>query len=143
MSRTMELRDRAVDLYNSGDIDAFVDIYTDDAVLIAPEGTFQGRAAIREYWGSSKASFPDGSLTVGMTVETGDTIAEEFTWTGTNTGPVPMPDGTELPPTGKRIVTRGMELEQVRDGKLAVHHLYWDSMQFATELGMVAGPSAT
>ena len=40
----------------------------------------------------------------------------------TNTGPLVMPDGTELPPTGKRIELKGMELVQIRDGKAAVHH---------------------
>ena len=53
----------------------------------------------------------------------------------THTGPLVMPDGTELPPTGKRIEIKGMELVQHRDGKIAVHHMYWDNMAVAGQLG--------
>ncbi len=41
-------------------------------------------------------------------VEQGDTVATEFTWAATHTGPLVMLDGTELPPTGKRIEAKGM-----------------------------------
>ena len=48
-----------------------------------------------------------------------------------------MPDGTELPPTGKRIELKGMELVQLRDGKAAVDHVYSDNMAFAGQLGVL------
>ena len=53
-----------------------------------------------------------------------------------------MPDGTELPPTGKRIELEGMELVQVRDGKAAVQHQYWDSMAVAGQLGVLPEAAA-
>jgi ketosteroid isomerase-like protein len=31
-----------------------------------------------------------------------------------------------IPPTGKRVEIRGMELVQVRDGKIVANHLYCD-----------------
>jgi ketosteroid isomerase-like protein len=58
---------------------------------------------------------------------------------GTHTGPLLMPDGTELSPTGKRIELKGMELVQLRDGKVAVHHGYWDNMALTGQLGLLPG----
>lgn len=63
----------------------------------------------------------------------------EFTWVATHTGPLIMPDGTEVPPTGKRVEAKGMELVQWRDGKLAVHHMYYDNMALAGQLGLLPG----
>ena len=43
-------------------------------------------------------------------VEQGDAFADEWYFTGTHTGPFRLPDGTELPQTGKRVELHGMEL---------------------------------
>ena len=72
-----------------------------------------------------------------MIVEQGDTLADEWTMIATHTGPLVMPDGTELPPTGKRIEIKGMELVQHRDRKIAVHHMYYDNMAVAGQLGLL------
>jgi predicted ester cyclase len=126
-----------VRLYNAGDLEDLVNTYTDDAVLVTPDGTAHGRAAILQQWSRDKASFPDRALITNTIVEQGDIVASEFTWTASNTGPLVQPDGTELPSTGKRIKTRGMELVQVRDGKVAAHRGYWDTMALAGQLGLV------
>ena len=76
-------------------------------------------------------------------IEQGDTIATEWTWVATNTGPLVMPNGTEVPGTGKRVETKGMDLAQVRDGKLAVYHMYFDNMAVAGQLGLLPGEATT
>ena len=135
--------ERLVKLYNAGDLEGLVNSYAEDAVLVTPDGTARGRAAIRERWSRDKASFPDRSLTIEVIVDQGDTVASEFTWVATNTGPLVEPDGTELPPTGRRIQAKGMELVQVRDGMVAAHRGYWDNMALAGQLGLLPGAAAT
>ena len=139
MGSIRDAYEQAIKLYNAGDLDGWANSYAEDATLITPDGTAQGRAAIREQWGREKAAFPDRTVTQGVIFEQGDTIATEFTWAGTNTGPLVLPDGTELPPTGKRVQTKGMELVRVRDGKIAMHHGYWDNMALAGQLGLLPG----
>ena len=56
---------------------------------------------------------------------------------GTHTGTYELPDGTQLPPTGKRVTIKGMELVRVRDGKIVVDNLYFDNMAVAAQLGFV------
>ena len=137
MSSIRDAYEQGIGFYNAGDVEGLVNLYTEDATRVTPFGTFEGRAAIREALSRDKAAFPDHAMTVDVCVEQGDTIAAEWTVAGTHTGPLVMPDGTELPPTGKRIDLKGMELAQLRDGKAAVQHQYWDNMAVAGQLGVL------
>lgn len=139
MGDSKDVYERLVRLYNTGDLESLVNSYTEDAILVTPDGTARGRAAIQAQWSRDKVAFPDRTLTTAVIIEQGDTIASEFTWAATNTGPLVQPDGTELPLTGKRIETKGMELVQVREGKVAVHRGYWDTMALAGQLGLLPG----
>jgi SnoaL-like domain len=93
-----DVYEQARKFYNDGDLEGLANCYTEDAVLVSPDGTAQGRAAIREQWGRDKAAFPERGLTVEVILDRGDTLATEFNWVATNTGPLGLPDGTELPP---------------------------------------------
>ena len=54
-----------------------------------------------------------------------------------------LPEGTELPPTGKRVEMKGMELVRVRDGKIVVDNLYYDNLAVAAQLGLVPQGAST
>ena len=134
MGASTKLLERAVELYNAGDLDGYMDLYAEDAVQTMPDGTFEGRNTIRERLARELAAFPDATYIVGSVVEQGDTCADEFIFVGTQTGPYPLPDGTQVPPTGKRMEIRGMELVRVRDGKIVIDNLYYDSMAALVQL---------
>jgi steroid delta-isomerase-like uncharacterized protein len=137
MGDNRSLLERYVELYNAGDLEACMDLYAEDAVQIMPEGTFEGRSSIRERLNRELAGFSDLIYTVGSFVEQGDTFADEWTFVATHTGPFQLPDGTEFPATGKRVELRGMELVQVRDGKIVIDNLYYDNMAVLAQLGLV------
>jgi steroid delta-isomerase-like uncharacterized protein len=137
MSANRELLERYVELYNEGELDACMELYAEDAVQKMHDGTFEGRNAIRERLARDLTGIPDATYIVESFVEDGDSFADEWTFTGTQTGPFRLPDGTEVPPTGKRVEIRGMELVQVRDGKIVVDNLYYDFMAVAAQLGFV------
>ena len=141
MSSLRDLAEQGIELFNAGDVEGLVDLYTGDATRVTPFGTFKGRAAIHDAASREKAAFPDRTMTVDAYVEQGDTIAVEYTFAGTHTGPLAMPDGTELPPTGRRVEFKGMELLQLRDGKAVVDHDYWDNMAIAGQLGVLPEPA--
>jgi hypothetical protein len=77
MSANSELLERYVELYNAGDLDAVMDLYAEDAVQIMPEGTFEGRDAIRERLARDLIACPDIDWTVLSFVEQGDAFADE------------------------------------------------------------------
>ena len=48
MGSSRDAYERLVKLYDAGDLEGLVNSYTEDAVLVTPEGTARGRAAIRD-----------------------------------------------------------------------------------------------
>jgi predicted ester cyclase len=102
-----------------------------------PDGTFVGRRAIRDRLAQELAAFSDLAHRYVSYVEEGDAFADEFVFVGTHTGPAILPDGTELPPTGRRVEVPGMELVQVRDGKIVADNLYYDNLAVAVQLGVL------
>jgi predicted ester cyclase len=102
-----------------------------------PDGTFEGWSVIRDRLAKELIAFPDVHHRFISYVEQDDAFADEWIFVGTHTGPLLLPDGTELPPTGKRVEVRGMELVELRDGKIVVDNLYYDNLALAGQLGLL------
>jgi len=137
MSSYESLLDNYVERYNAGDLDGCMELYAEDAIQLMPDGLYEGRSAIRDRITRELAAFPDIEWRLLSYVEDGDFFCDECTFAGTHTGPLVLPDGSELPPTGKRVFVRGMELVQMRDGKIVVDNLYYDNLTVAAQLGFV------
>jgi steroid delta-isomerase-like uncharacterized protein len=137
MNANRRLLDRYVELYNVGDLDACIELYAADAVQMMPDGFFHGRDEIRQRLAVELTAFSDATYTVVTFVDQGDTFADEWTLVGTHDGPLVLPDGTQVPPSGKRLHVKGMELVQVRDGKIVVDNLYYDTAAPLVQLGLV------
>jgi predicted ester cyclase len=137
MESYRSLLERYVELYNAGDLDGVMDLYAEDSTQLMPDGTFEGRSAIHDRLAKELASFSDIAHRYISYVEEGDAFADEWVFVGTHTGPLVLPDGTELPPTGKRVEVKGMELVRVRDGKIVVDNLYYDNLAVAAQLGLL------
>jgi steroid delta-isomerase-like uncharacterized protein len=132
-----KLLERYVELYNAGDLDACMELYAEDAVQRMHDGTFEGRSAIQQRLASDLAAFPDARYTVLSFIDQGDRFADEWTFEGTHTGPFRMPDGSFVPPTGRRVEVQGMEFVELRDGKIVVDNLYYDSIVGPIQLGLI------
>ena len=137
------LLERYLDLYNAGDLDGVMDLYAEDSVQLMPDGLFEGRSAIRDRLAKELAAFSDIAHRYISYVEQGDAFADEWVFVGTHTGPVTLPDGTELAATGKRVQVPGMELVRVRDGKIVVDNLYYDNLAVAAQLGLLPQTTST
>jgi steroid delta-isomerase-like uncharacterized protein len=137
MSANSDLLDYYVERYNEGDLDACMELYAEDAVQRMHDGLFEGKDAIRDRLARDLEAFEDAHYVVDSFVEDGEKFADEWTFTGTNTGPFRLPDGTEVPATGKPVEIKGMELVEVRGGKIVVDNLYYDFMASVVQLGLV------
>ena len=137
------LLERYVERYNARDLDACMDLYAEDAVQLMPDGLFEGRELIRERLTRELAAFPDIEWGLLSYVEQGDAFADEWTFAGTHTGTLLLPDGTELAPTGARVEVRGMELVRMRGDEIVVDNLYYDNLSVAVQLGLVPHPVAS
>ena len=137
MEPNRELLDRYVELYNAGDLDACMDLYAEDAVQRMHDGIFEGIEAIRERLARDLTAFPDAKYVVDSFVDDDTKFADEWTFTGTNTGPFRLPDGTDVSATGSPVEIKGMELVEVRGGRIVVDNLYYDFMAAVAQLGLI------
>ena len=136
MDRYRALLERYVELYNAGDLDGVMDLYAEDAVQLMPDGTFEGRAAIKDRLAKELAAFADIAHRYVSYVEQGDAFADKWVFAGTHTGPLLLPDGTELAGTGKRVEMPGMEFVQI-----VVDNLYYDNLAVAAQFGLLPQPA--
>jgi len=70
-------------------------------------------------------------------VEDDELLGEEGALSGTNTGPIPMPAGTELPATGAPIDLPYCAMHVVRDDRIVESRYYWDQMAMLGQLGLL------
>ena len=132
-----ELLDRYVELYNAGDLDACMELYAEDATQRMHDGIFEGVDEIQARLARDLVAFPDATYVVDSFFAAGDEFADEWTLTGTNTGPFRLPDGTEIPATGRSVEIKGMEYVELRDGKIVVDNLYYDFFAAVAQLGLI------
>ena len=136
MAEAREISDRYTDAINARDADAIGALYADDGVLSEPAGEFRGREAIVQYWGRFFTAFPDLNGRDEFKAESGDTAINEWSVSGTNSGPMETPEGT-MPATNERLTLRGCDAITVRDGLIRSHRVYYDQVGFMTQLGLV------
>ena len=132
-----ELLDRYVELYNEGDLDACMELYAQNASQRMHDGVFEGVNDIRARLARDLVAFPDAKYVVDSFFAEDGKFGDEWTFTGTNTGPLRLPDGTEIPATGKPVEIKGMEYVEVRDGKIVVDNLYYDFFVAVAQLGLL------
>jgi predicted ester cyclase len=78
--------------------------------------------------------FPDAMLDATTMWGAGDYVVTEGTFSGTNTGAVPIMGITK--PTGKPVKVRFVEFTKIEGGKIKEDWLVFDSLAFATQLGL-------
>lgn len=119
------------------DLDTVRQCYAQDAVVTAPDaGEVAGRDHIAEYWRTFIDSFPDSRYEPLNKLEVGDRAIDEGYFIGTNTNPLRLPEGQTMPATGKQVRIRSCDVATVKDDKITEHHLYFDQLEFMSQLGL-------
>src|SRR5918999_4965077 len=128
MGEARQVMDRLADALQSHDADAIAACFAEDGEIVDPFGTTRGRQEIAEYWRKNFEAFPDLRLTVERTYESGDTAIDEWTFTGTQTGPIVTPEGQEIPATGRQVQMSGADFATVAGGLVTSNRAYFDQM---------------
>ncbi len=137
MGQAREVMDRLTEAMIRKDLDAVREVYAPDAVGESPDaGTLQGAEAIAGYLAGFTEAFPDFTYELSHGHECGETAIDEGHWIGTNTGPLPMPDGATVPATGRGVRVRSCDVMTVRDGRAVSHRFYYDQMELLEQLGL-------
>lgn len=100
-------------------------------------GPTTGRAARLEFVEGIVDSFADGVVEVQRYFGQGDWACLEVLFTGTHTGPMPGPGGTEIPPTNKSVKWPYCMVMKFKDGLVSELYEYYDQVSLLTQLGLM------
>ena len=138
MGEAREVMDRATAAVFGKDMDAFAECYAADVVAQTPDaGTINGRDQLADYMRQLADAFPDLDYEMLRTMEDGEFAIDEGIVVGTNTGPLVLASGETLPPTGKSVRLRSIDVATVQGGVITSHDFYFDQMAFVEQLGLL------
>lgn len=126
--------------WNSQDWDTFEKRHSADTAVYWPgqpdptRGRRDHRAEAVEFF----KTFPDNHLDLPYKVLIGE---GEYTcsiarFTGTMTGPMKGPDGTEIPPTGKSFEVDFCTVARWKDGEIVEENLFYDLVGLMKQIGL-------
>ena len=132
------LSDRIMTLFNEGRWDEWQAELASDATMedMALGSKSVGSDEVLAYAKNWKTMYPDMVGTCENRIEAGDVLVEECSWTGTNTGPIAMPDGNTIPPTGNTVNIRNLMIWEYENGKVKSVKNYLDLMTMMSQLGL-------
>ena len=123
---------------SSGDVDAAEKFFderselTDTATGMTMRGVEENMNDVKNWM----STFSDIKVKALRHVESGNVVATEMQFEGTNTGEMEMPDGSKLPATGKTIKMQGCQVIEVEDGKMIKGTQYYNPMAMMEQLGL-------
>ncbi|MEX2551376.1 MAG: nuclear transport factor 2 family protein [Actinomycetota bacterium] len=140
MGEAREVMDRVTKAVVGKDLETLSTLYAPQAVAVDPNvGEIQGPENIVEYFKGFHEAFPDLKWEPSREFESGNTAIDEGYVVGTNTGPIPLPSGETIPPTGKSLRLRECDILTVENGVATSHRFYYDQMEFLDQLGLTPG----
>ena len=139
MGTGADLWEQFTTLLQKMDSDGFASLFTSDAVYVEPAGRHEGREAVRAWIAGGAGAMSDVHFETRRVIEEGSTIVAEWTWRSTHTGPLPLPDGSVIPATGKVIDFPGVTIADVRDGQIVAARDYFDQVAMLSQLGLMPG----
>jgi steroid delta-isomerase-like uncharacterized protein len=129
---------RIYELWNDRDIDAALDMATNDVdiTLMAFPQKLTGRDGFRQFMQRFATAFSDMKKEVTNHVASEEQVVCEFKLRGTHDGPLQTPTG-EVPPTGKTVDLSVIEVMGFRGGKVSVIRNYSDTATLMRQLGVI------
>ncbi|MCJ2531738.1 MAG: ester cyclase [Candidatus Thermoplasmatota archaeon] len=129
-------RDEAL---NARDWDRAFETYAESVVAHVPgvEEPLKGVEAVKGWMTPFFEAFGDLKANIVNSFGQGDWVVVEEELTGTHTGTLVNPDGSEIPPTNKTIKMWSADVVKVENGKITEQRSYFDNLGFMAQLGLL------
>lgn len=135
MEQALAAAERHVSAFNRHDLAAHSANETADIQWTQPGVSVEGPTAVAALQQALWNALPDARIEVVARVAHGDIVMSEEVFVGTQTGPFVTPAGT-LPASGRSVSMPFVTVQQVRDGKIAAERIYFDQLDFLSQLGI-------
>jgi steroid delta-isomerase-like uncharacterized protein len=122
---------------NRLDFEATLETFKHPRYELIPTGeVFDGLDAVRGYYATSRAAFPDQRNRIVALHHADDGVIVEFDLMGTHKGPM-----RGIPPTGRSFTCRMIALFLFEDDRIVCERVYFDTATILRDLGIFPGPS--
>ncbi len=122
------------EIFNKGNLAVTEEAFAPNLVFhspIRPE-PMRGPEALKQWVTRLHAGFPDIHITIEDLFAEGDKVMARWTWRGTHQG-----EFEGLPPTGKQVTARAIEIYRFAGGKVEEVWLELDPMHLLQQLGIM------
>ena len=120
------------EVVNKGNLDLIDDLFAEDFVEHeAFPGLEPSRDGVRQFFAMMRAAFPDLKFDVEFMMSDGDKVMAYVTMSGTQKG-----EFMGMPATGKKFMTKTIDIIRFSDGKAVEHWGVTDAMTMMEQLGL-------
>jgi hypothetical protein len=139
-ARLLELMTKGDDAFNDRDQATLDDIHYPDmiAYVTGDAQPIYGRDAHAKFMNQFVRMFPDAHVHTPYPIHfgSGDWITVITNVTGTFTGEMKLPDGSVVPPTGKRFDVEFNQTTKWKGDQLIEIAAFWDAAMLARQIGL-------
>ena len=122
---------------NQGNLDLIDELFTEDFVEHEEfPGLTRDREGVKQFFAMFRAAFPDATFTVENVVAEGDLAVANVMVSGTHQG-----EFLGVPPTGKPIEAREIDVVRFRDDRATEHWGVFDAMGLMMQIGALPEPA--
>lgn len=111
------------------------DLHVPDFVYHNASRTINGLESFKQYLSMLLTAFPDLHVIIEDMIGEGDRVVVRFTFRGTHQG-----DLRGIPPTGKQVAVRGIDIICAANGKVVEEWANIDELGLLQQLGVVPVP---
>jgi steroid delta-isomerase-like uncharacterized protein len=117
------------EVWNKGRREAIAEMLAPEAVIREGDATVKGPEGFYGFFDRMHAAFSGIHITVLDTIAEGDQVCARWSCSMKHTG-----DGLGVPATGKPLVTTGISIARIRDGKIVEAWQNWDMLGLMQEI---------
>lgn len=122
--------------WDAGDLDGYLTLYSEDAVVHGYAGVEPGRESIRRFYQAIWLAFPGSRLIFQDVFASGDRVACRFVVQGRHTGPF-----NGLPATGRTFALPGITILRFESSRCVERWSQADFMSLLQQLGALPPPT--
>jgi predicted ester cyclase len=126
------------EVFNRGNLDVIPEIFAPNAVVYLPNrDVLHGHEGVASFIAADRRAFPDLFWLTEDLTPARDIVIHRYVGYGTFTS-----DWFGIPPDGAHVKRPGIATLRVREGRIIEVRVFWDSLAFMQQLGVVPAPQA-
>lgn len=123
------------EVISKGNLAVIDELIAPDYIYHAPGMEVSGPDGMKQLFTMLRTAFPNWHETVEDMIAEGDKVVFRVTGNGTHKG-----EFMGIPPTGKQVTMKGIDIVHIEGGKLVEHWANFDQLSLMQQLGVIPAP---